>query len=186
MNYTNAEMCDMYYVCVFMKNDTLLPVDFPQRVALYQWMQDKIAQNPQFLAQVVYIDEITFTRNAIINFHISHIWAEENPHEIMDGRHQHQFSVNVWAEIVEDHLVGPHFLPMRLNGDVYRHFLEEELDRPRCAGCHAVLVSWPRLITLMGKGSIPGESSTSPSRPPREIGAHISVPRTTVPITSLQ
>jgi hypothetical protein len=41
-------------------------------------------------------------------------------------RHQHQFSINVWAGIAGDHL-GPHVLPARLTGNDYLQFLREEL-----------------------------------------------------------
>src|SRR5678816_129152 len=46
---------------------------------------------------------------------------------IVESRHQHQFSFNVWVGIVGDHLIGPFFLPARLTGDVYRQFLEHDL-----------------------------------------------------------
>jgi hypothetical protein len=42
-------------------------------------------------------------------------------------RHQHQFSVNVWAGIVGDHLLGPLVLLARLTGNDYLLFLREEL-----------------------------------------------------------
>lgn len=105
----------------------LLPTDFPLRVNLCHWMQQKIGENPQFLGQILFTDEAKFSREAIINFHNNHIWADENPHAILEGRHQHQFSLNVWVGIVGDHLTGPFFLPPRLTGEVYRHFLENEL-----------------------------------------------------------
>jgi hypothetical protein len=42
-------------------------------------------------------------------------------------RHQYQFSINVWAGIVGDHLLGPHVEPARLTGNDYQQFLREEL-----------------------------------------------------------
>jgi hypothetical protein len=45
------------------------------------------------------------------------LWSDENPHAIHSARHQQQFSVNVWASIVGDNLIGPHILPNRLNGE---------------------------------------------------------------------
>ncbi|KAJ8978460.1 hypothetical protein NQ317_002914 [Molorchus minor] len=72
----------------------LLPRDFPPRLAFCRWMQDKIAQNPQFGAEVLFTDEASFSRDGIFNFHNNHIWAEENEREIAEGHHQQQFSVN--------------------------------------------------------------------------------------------
>jgi hypothetical protein len=44
-------------------------------------------------------------------------------------RHQHQFSVNVWAGIVGDCLVGPYVLPHLLTSNHYRDFLLHDLPK---------------------------------------------------------
>jgi hypothetical protein len=44
-------------------------------------------------------------------------------------RHQQQFSINVWAGIVGDCLVGPHVMPHRLSGNHYRDFLSHDLPK---------------------------------------------------------
>lgn len=105
----------------------LLPRDLPQRVAFCTWLQNKIATNPGFLSQVLFTDEACFARNAIMNFHNNHVWAEDNPQAIIENNSQNKFSVNVWIGIVGDFLIGPYFLPPRLNGDQYRRFLEDVL-----------------------------------------------------------
>jgi hypothetical protein len=56
------------------------------------------------------------------------VWAEENPHAVVQSRHQQQFGINVWAGITCDVLVGPHVLPQRLTGNSFRHFLENDLS----------------------------------------------------------
>lgn len=105
----------------------LLPRDFPPRLTFCQWMQARITQKPNFVGEIMFTDEANFSRDGIFNYHNNHIWADENPHAISEGHHQQQFSVNVWAGIVGDQLIGPFFLPNRLTGQIYRHFLEEEL-----------------------------------------------------------
>lgn len=104
----------------------LLPRDFPNRLVLSNWML-QIGQNPEFLEQVLFTDEANFSREAIINYHNNHIWAEENPHAIVEAHHQEQFSLNVWLGHIGNQLIGPHFLPPRLNGDTYSQFLREDL-----------------------------------------------------------
>ncbi|XP_023313209.1 uncharacterized protein LOC111693200 [Anoplophora glabripennis] len=76
---------------------------------LFQLIHQRLWENvmSQFGAEVMFTDEASFSRD--------------------EGNHQQQFSVNVWAGIVGDHLIGPHFLPNRLNGADYRQFLEEVL-----------------------------------------------------------
>lgn len=41
---------------------------------------------------------------------------------------QHRFSVNVWAGIVGQHLIGPYFFEGILTGAVYLRFLQTELE----------------------------------------------------------
>lgn len=103
----------MLYPYHIQRVQALLPRDFPQRLAMCQWFQNRIAQNPRFLSQVLFTDEANFSRDAIMNFHNNHVWADENPHAIMEGHHQQTFSVNVWAGVVGDHLIVPFFLPLR-------------------------------------------------------------------------
>ncbi|KAJ4437192.1 hypothetical protein ANN_17327 [Periplaneta americana] len=38
-------------------------------------------------------------------------------------RHQHRFSINVWADVHGDRLIGPYVLPQRLTGSRYQDFL---------------------------------------------------------------
>lgn len=104
---------------------TLLPHDYAPRVVLCEWFVQKCLA-PNFLTTVLFTDEARFTRTAIINYHNQHIWADENPHAIKPNRPQQQFSVNIWAGIIADHLVMFE-LPPRLNGINYLNFLREEL-----------------------------------------------------------
>lgn len=105
----------------------LLPRDFPLRVALCRFIQNKLVQNPRFLSQVLFTDEACFSRNSIINFHNNHVWADNNPHAVIENHFQEQFSVNVWIGVIGDFLIGPHFLPGRLTGEQYRQFIEHVL-----------------------------------------------------------
>ncbi|KAJ4436743.1 hypothetical protein ANN_16875 [Periplaneta americana] len=54
---------------------------------------------------------------------LRHVWADENPHAVEETRHQHRFSINVWAVVLGDRLIGPYVLPQRLAGDRYQDFL---------------------------------------------------------------
>lgn len=105
----------------------LLPRDFLPRLVFCQWIVHVTAQNPNFLNGVLFTDEASFSRDSIRNFHNNHLWADENPHGIFQANFQNQFSVNVWLGVLDDHLIGPYFLPLRLNGESYHHFLQEEL-----------------------------------------------------------
>lgn len=105
----------------------LSEIDYAPRRRFCNEMLHKIVNYPNFLSNILYTDEAGFNRNGIINFHNNHHWAEENPHIIVNSRFQHTFSVNVWAGIVGDSLIGPIFLPNRLNGQHYLYFLQNVL-----------------------------------------------------------
>jgi hypothetical protein len=76
---------------------------------------------------MLFTDEACFTRSGILNVHNAHTWADENPRQTRNMRHQHQFLINVWAGIVGDHLFGPNVSKARLTGNDYPQFLREEL-----------------------------------------------------------
>lgn len=104
----------------------LSPADYPQRETFCRWFIHQSA-NPLFIRTVLFTDEATFGRDGITNLHNQHVWADENPHATFHARHQARFQINVWAGIVGDVLIGPYVLPLRLTGDVYRHFLVDIL-----------------------------------------------------------
>ena len=85
--------------------------DFPQRVAICQWYLHKIVNIPDFHTSVLFTDEATFTREGIFNSHNSHVWDFVNPKATRVFRQQHRFTINVWAGIVHDHLIGSYLLP---------------------------------------------------------------------------
>ena len=75
----------------------------------------------------MFTDEAGFTLDVIFNFHNSHVWTAVIPNEVKQARHQQSFSFNVCVGILGDCLIGPHFLPHRLNGEEYLRFLRNDL-----------------------------------------------------------
>ena len=76
---------------------------------------------------LLFIDEASFTRDGIFNFHNNHNRDEENPRVIVHSRHHHQFSLNVWAGIIDKFLIGPFSLDGKLTGIKYVDFLSTRL-----------------------------------------------------------
>jgi hypothetical protein len=74
----------------------LKPEDPPRRIAFCQWLLQKIDEEPNFLRIVLTRDEAGFTRDGVFNSHNTHIWSEENPHQIRERGFQQRFSINVW------------------------------------------------------------------------------------------
>lgn len=106
----------------------LLVEDYPKRIGFCDWLLMENTRNVNFIRNILFTDEATFSRNGITNHHNEHIWADENPHAKKTTHHQRTFKVNVWAGIVDNNLIGPVFLPNNLNGHNYLHFLENDLQ----------------------------------------------------------
>ncbi|KAJ4437935.1 hypothetical protein ANN_13874 [Periplaneta americana] len=102
----------------------LSPADYPARVRFCQWFLQQYGVNPNFPALVLFTDEVQFTRDGITNFHNQHVWAYENPRATVPSHRQVRFSLDMWAGIIGDRLVGPHVLVNRLTGQTYTNFLE--------------------------------------------------------------
>lgn len=105
------------------KVQNLLPRDLPMRLNFCHWLED----NHDKVNFILFSDEATFTRNGIFNSRNSHVWSEENPHCTVETSFQHRFHVNVWCGIICDKLLGPFIFNENLTGNVYLHFLQNNL-----------------------------------------------------------
>ena len=111
----------------FQKVQDLKAADYPRRVDFCEWYQRKSNRYPQFPALILFTDESSFNQTGTFNNQNQHHWEEENPHAMWRRGHQRRFSLNIWAGIVGDHLIGPHLLPERLTGPNYLEFLQDQL-----------------------------------------------------------
>lgn len=109
----------------FQKIHSLLEHDFLPRVQFCEWLQN---QRQIIISSILFTDEAAFSRDGILNLHNMHHWSDENPHQTVIRSHQYGFSINVWAAIIDNYLIGPFRLPNRLTGALYRNFLENDLN----------------------------------------------------------
>lgn len=103
--------------------------DFGPRVEFSRWYLAMRSRDPRFVNSILFTDESTFSREGMWNAHNSHVWCDENPHETRSRAAQERFSVNVWAGILGDCLIGPYLLPERLTGGNYLIFLDQVLPQ---------------------------------------------------------
>lgn len=111
----------------FQKVQGLTEADYQPRDQFCNWLLHRIVVQPNFLRFILWTDEASFSRDGIFNSRNSHVWAEENSNAIVPKSHQQRWSVNIWAGIVDDYLIGPYLLPNRLTGPIYEIFLNEVL-----------------------------------------------------------
>src|SRR5258705_3423788 len=78
----------------------LLPQDYEPRVHLCRWLLRRVGQNADFLADILWTDEASFSRGGTTNMHNAHVWTHKNPHWTRNSRFHHEFRINVWAGTV--------------------------------------------------------------------------------------
>lgn len=118
-----------YFVWKLLNTNNLHPYHFRRvhaiygddpvhRMAFSEWVLNN--QN----ANILWTDEATFTRVGLFNIHNEHYWALNNPYAIRENSHQIRFSVNVWAGIINECLIGPIFIEGNLTGRSYLEMLQ--------------------------------------------------------------
>ncbi|XP_011874347.1 PREDICTED: uncharacterized protein LOC105565619, partial [Vollenhovia emeryi] len=101
--------------------------DEARRMRYCQWLLNVSEENFYFTKYILFSDECTFSNNSTVNRHNLHYWAIENPHWMRQANSQVRWSVNVWAGILGDHIIGPYFIDGKVNGEGYRKFLRDKL-----------------------------------------------------------
>ncbi|XP_076668214.1 uncharacterized protein LOC143368893 [Andrena cerasifolii] len=56
-----------------------------------------------------------------------HVWSDENPLALRPREAQIRWSINLWAGICGEFIVGPYIMSDRLDGPTYKDFLEHVL-----------------------------------------------------------
>lgn len=96
--------------------------DHEPRVNFCRWFLSNLDKN------ILFTDEATFTRMGIFNVHNEHWWSDQNPYVTRQDAYQHRFSVNVWAGILNNRLIGPYFIDGRLDSVSYLNILNSVVD----------------------------------------------------------
>lgn len=105
----------------------LHPGDAQRRLLFCRWLLHQTVDNVNFMSNVLWTDEATFTKDGINNRHNEHLWSLENPRAIKQRRFQQRFSVNVWGGILNNVLLDLHVMEDRLNGNLYENFLNNTI-----------------------------------------------------------
>lgn len=103
----------------FQRVQDIVLADYRPRRDFCNWLLQNLHQN------ILWTDEATFTRIGLFNVHNEHWWSARgrNPHVTRRDAFQVRFSVNVWAGIINDRVIGPYFIDGRLTGSRYLQIL---------------------------------------------------------------
>ncbi|XP_076679544.1 uncharacterized protein LOC143374879 [Andrena cerasifolii] len=105
----------------------LHPGDYIQRIHYSTWLLGEVRRNPSFTKHILWTDEALFDREGCYNSHNMHVWSDENPLARRPRAAQIRWSINLWAGICGEFIVGPYIMPDRLDGPKYKDFLEHVL-----------------------------------------------------------
>ncbi|EFN87566.1 hypothetical protein EAI_04278, partial [Harpegnathos saltator] len=101
--------------------------DFEQRLQFYNWALNQIRRNPHFIAEILFSDEATFGNKGDVNRHNYHYYSDQNPYWQRSQEFQRQWSINVWAGILRNDIIGPYYFKQNLNAQYYLAFLQNDL-----------------------------------------------------------
>lgn len=107
----------------FQRVQDIVLADYRPRRQFCEWLLENLHHN------ILWSDEATFTRIGLFNVHNEHWWSARgrNPHVTRRDAFQVRFSVNVWAGIINDKVIGPIFINDRLTGPRYLELLKNEV-----------------------------------------------------------
>ena len=77
---------------------TQMPGDAQRHYDFCNFIMNRLQMQPTFLADIIWTDEASFSRNTMYNKQGIHSWALENPRCAVKVRHQVLWSINVWSE----------------------------------------------------------------------------------------
>lgn len=107
----------------------LSPADYDRRVEFCNLLLDLQNNDPNFIKKIIWSDESLFTRNGLWNRRTVHFWARKghNPRFIRETSFQNRWTINVWAGIIGDKIIGPVFINGTLNRQRYMTLLRGPL-----------------------------------------------------------
>lgn len=88
---------------------TLEEGDRERRLEFCFWAQGNFLNDPEFLKNIIYTDESTFTTNGVVSSQNTRYWANENPHYVINCKRQYSQKVNVFCGISGKRIIGPFF-----------------------------------------------------------------------------
>ncbi|XP_041984653.1 uncharacterized protein LOC121737150 [Aricia agestis] len=97
-----------------------------RRMQFCRFLLNADVEDRNYLKRILWTDESKFDKDGITNYHNAHYWSVRvmgNPHLKRQKGSQRRFNLNVWMGIINNRLIGPHFLPQNLNGVEYESFL---------------------------------------------------------------
>lgn len=105
----------------------IFPEDNFKRMEFCETMVNKINVNENFLNNILFTDESSFSLHRKHNPSVVRYWSRENKHLSVAVRTQYPQKLNVWTGILGNHIIGPLIIDGNLNGNKYLELLENQI-----------------------------------------------------------
>lgn len=105
----------------------LLEEDPFRRMQFCETMLEKCHADQSFLSNVLFSDESTFMLHGKSNSSIVRYWSTHNLHFNNPIRTQYPQKLNVWAGILNNHIIGPLIIDGNLNSQKYLELLRNQV-----------------------------------------------------------
>lgn len=102
----------------------LRPGDAERRYEFAMTTLEILDNDPHFSERIIFTDESSFKLHHRPNIQNHRTWATDNPHKVYPGTTQYPHTLNVWAGIVGQHVIGPLVIDGTLNGEKYLEMLQ--------------------------------------------------------------
>lgn len=112
----------------FLPVQELTPRDRVNRVNFCRTILEMHYMDNNFLRNILWTDESSFSTSGLFNRRNSHVWAAENPKALREIKKQGRQTVNVWCGIIRSEIVGPFFIENVLTGHTYSQLLLGEIE----------------------------------------------------------
>ena len=85
----------------------------------------RIDAESNFLADIVFCVEATFTSTGKVNRHNCCVWSDINLHWIREAHTQYPQKLNVWVGMSDNTVIGPFFSDGDLTAERYKNILRD-------------------------------------------------------------
>lgn len=112
----------------FQRHQELVEGDMMTRNEFCNIIMEKANEDRNFLKDICFTDECTFTLHNEPNVQNNRMWYKENPRKLITTKTQYPVKVNVWAGIQGPHIIGPFFLDGNLTGESFLQLLLDQIS----------------------------------------------------------
>jgi len=103
--------------------------DFYYCMEFCKLIMRKTDDDPNFLFNIVFLDEVIFELNGSVNRHNCRFWSDNNSHWMLEAHTQYSQKLNVWTSMLNNILIGPFFIDGNLNAVKYEDMMRYDMLR---------------------------------------------------------